>query len=272
MAILTLIVLGLLLIAWWLYGDTFKQRYYQQKERPLDQNQRRQLAYDMPLYPRLPKAQRDKLDTLMRAFLSRVEFIGCDGLVVSDRMRYLVAAQACLLLIGRDEPAYPNVHSVYLFEGDFINKMPQYLPGGIVDTQGKHLAGESWGNGRVLLSWQGCLRSAAHPFDGENLIVHEFAHQLDQAKGLATGAPLQRSMPDAARWQQVFREAFIRHCEATFHGHRGLIDPYGATNPAEFFAVVSGVYFEQGQALSEQEPAMYELLEHFYGINTRLWH
>ncbi|WP_115719104.1 M90 family metallopeptidase [Gallaecimonas mangrovi] len=272
MAIVTLVVLALLLIAWWLYGEQLKKRFYRRREKPLSETDRRQLATDMPLYLRLPAAQRQKLDGLMQAFLSRIDFIGCDGLTVTARMRHLVAAQACLLLLGRDEPAYPTVHSVYLFEGDFINKMPQHLPGGIVDMQGKHLAGESWGDGRVILSWQGCLRSAEHPFDGQNLVVHEFAHQLDQAKGFATGAPLQRSIPEAQQWQQVFSHAFRRHCEATFHGHRGLIDPYGATNPAEFFAVVSEVFFEQGQALYEHEPDMYQALEHFYGLNTRLWH
>lgn len=272
MAILTLLLLTALLIAWWLHGDKLRAAYYRRREKPLTDHQRRQLAKDMPLYPRLPLAQRRKLEGLMVSFLSRVDFIGCEGLAVTDRMRLLVSAQACLLLIGRDEPAYPTVHSVYLFEDSFVNKAPHYLPGGVVDTQGKHLAGESWEDGRVILSWAGCLHAAAQPFDGENLVVHEFAHQLDQAKGLATGAPLQQSLPDAKRWQATFQEAYQRHCLAVRGGFYGLIDPYGATDPAEFFAVLSELFFERGADLAEAEPDIYRLLVAFYGLDTRSWH
>ena len=272
MAIAVLLFIGAALISWWLYGERLKQAYFKGRERPLTDPQRRQLARDMPLYSRLPARQRQKLDALIVAFVSRVEFIGCAGLVVETRMRLLIAAQACLLLIGRDEPAYPNVHTVYLYPDDFINRQPQWLPGGVVDTQGKHLAGEAWRDGRVVLSWAGCLRSAAHPFDGENLVVHEFAHQLDQAKGAATGAPLQATQLQAQHWQQTFSEAFLRHQHAVAAGHHGLIDPYGATNPAEFFAVLSELFFERGAALAQTEPAVYSLLMVFYGLDTRHWH
>ncbi|WKE66811.1 zinc-dependent peptidase [Gallaecimonas kandeliae] len=271
MAITILVILCAALIAWWLYGDQWLARYYKRRERPLTAGQRRQLARDMPLYARLPSPMREKLEGLMMAFLSRVDFVGCEGLRVNSRMRLLVAAQACLLLLGRDEPAYPNVHTLYLYPEGYINAAPQRLAGGVIDPNGRHLAGESWHDGRVVLSWNDCLYSAAYPFDGTNLVIHEFAHQLDQAKGSATGAPLQGSLPQAKRWQAVFQAAFDRHCLAVARGEHGLIDPYGATNPAEFFAVVSEVFFERGLELAEAEPQMYEMLSAFYGLDTRHW-
>ncbi|WP_341501272.1 M90 family metallopeptidase [Gallaecimonas sp. GXIMD4217] len=271
MAIFTLLLAAALLIAWFLAGDKVLAAYYRSRERALGPTERAQLARDMPLFPALPEQLQHKLLGLVSQFLARTRFVGCAGLTVTERMKNLVAAQACLLLLGRDELAYPGVSTVYLYPDDFLTPHELHLPGGVVDVREKRLSGESWPDGRVVLSWASCKRSAANPFDGENLIFHEFAHQLDQAKGQATGAPLQASLDDARAWQQVFLESYDRHCRAVELGVNDLIDGYGAQSPVEFFAVVTEVFFEKAAALAEAEPRLYEQLRQFYGLDPRYW-
>jgi Mlc titration factor MtfA (ptsG expression regulator) len=124
------------------------------------------------------------------------------------------------------------------------------------------------------LSWQDCLEGAAHADDGRNVVIHEFAHQLDQESGPANGAPLHVSdAPDYSpqRWSQVFHASYAQLQHQARTGHVGLLDPYGAQDPAEFFAVASEVFFEQSAELRLEYPELYRELAGFYRVDPSSW-
>jgi Mlc titration factor MtfA (ptsG expression regulator) len=135
------------------------------------------------------------------------------------------------------------------------------------------LVGESWQQGQLILSWADVLAGAADPDDGHNVVIHEFAHQLDQENGPANGAPFLGRRDGHARWASTLGAAFERTCaEQLARGEPTLIDPYGASDPAEFFAVVSELFFERPQAaLARSHPALYAELSAYYRCDPRAW-
>ena len=141
---------------------------------------------------------------------------------------------------------------------------------GVLQEQRHALSGESWSQGQVILSWDDALAGAAKPNDGQNVVIHEFAHQLDQENGPANGAPL---LPrrDRAQWARVLSEGFAQLQGEVQRGEHGLFSHYGATNAAEFFAVVSEVFFEQALAMAAAHPAMYREFAQLYRIDPMSW-
>jgi MtfA peptidase len=151
------------------------------------------------------------------------------------------------------------------------------------------LAGESWSNGQVVLSWHDTLEGAAVPDDGNNVVIHEFAHQLDQEKGAANGAPTLSQRSHYRGWSQVlnaeyralqarirFRNEPVRY--STTEGatqeqvlEEPLFSDYGATDPAEFFAVVSEVFFERPACMAQEHAALYQELSRFYRLDPLSW-
>lgn len=265
--LLALVVLGGLLtptaLRRWRRAGTLAQ--------PFPARWRRALRRHVPYVAQLPAQRQLQLKRLMQVFLAEVPFIGCQGLQVSETMRVVVAAQACLLLLGRGRAGFEGLRQVLLYPGPFVVQRSERGDAGVLHEQRQVLAGESWSQGQVILSWPDCLDGAADPHDGRNVVIHEFAHQLDQETGAANGAPPQPLGDDPTRWAKVFQAAYTRLRRQTDAGVQGLISPYGATSPAEFFAVVSEVFFEQPQALARQEPAVYAELQAYYGVDPLAW-
>ena len=272
MALFLLLLMGLALLAWQL-GQPVARSWSRARLRaqPFPQPWRRILRRRVPLVARLPADQQLRLKGLIQVFLAEKPIIGCAGLRVTDEMRVTIAAQACLPLLGRTRDYYPGLRQVLLYPGAFVVDRPFNAPGGVVQEQRRALAGESWAQGQVLLSWQDVLQGGAVADDGRNVVVHEFAHQLDQVKGQANGAPPQPSRQDQARWTAVLQSAFERLRAQLAAGQAPLLDPYGATDPAEFFAVASEHFFEQGAALQAAEPALYAELARYYRVDTAAW-
>eukprot|EP01031_Cornospumella_fuschlensis_P037937 gene37939-46090_t len=134
----------------------------------------------------------------------------------------------------------------------------------VLSDQRRVLAGESWSQGQVLLAWDEVKRGAATPGDGHNVVIHEFAHQLDQAGGPANGAPALPTAEAYRRWSTVMQNEFDALRWRLARGEPGLIDPYAATDPAEFFAVISEVFFERPIELAAGHPALYAELSGYY--------
>jgi hypothetical protein len=133
------------------------------------------------------------------------------------------------------------------------------------------LAGESWQQGQVVLSWDEVLAGAADPHDGRNVVIHEFAHRLDQAGGSANGAPWMPGAQRRRQWADVFSREFTALQQRLARNEAGLIDAYAATNAAEFFAVTSELFFERPEALAAAHPRIHEQLRGFYGVDPRHW-
>jgi MtfA peptidase len=245
------------------------------QQQPFPAYWRKVLRKRVPLVARLPVDLQLQLKKHMQVFVAEKAFIGCAGLQVTDEMRVVVAAQACLLLLNRPlrgaSDYFAGVRQILMYPGAFVVNRSVTDAAGLQQDQRQTLAGESWSQGQVILSWQDALEGAADPRDGRNVVIHEFAHQLDQESGQANGAPLLRSRAAYRHWEQVFAQEFAHLQQRVAAGHGGLLSDYGATNPGEFFAVSSEVFFEQPQPLADQHPALFAQLRDFYAVNPLSW-
>ena len=246
-------------------------RRRQLAQQPFPAMWRAVLRQHWPYFKHMPANLQLQLKKRMQIFLAEKPIIGCGGLTVTEEMRVLIAAQACLLLLNRSQNRFEGVRQVLLYPGAFWVQRPISQEGGIQQEQRRALSGESWTQGQVILSWDDVLRGAASPDDGNNVVIHEFAHQLDQAKGAATGLPADISRWQRARWAAVMSGEYAAHQQRAAAGQVSLLSDYAVTDPAEFFAVASEVFFEQAEALSQQHPALYEQLSRYYRLNLLSW-
>jgi len=225
----------------------------------------------MPAFARLPADVQLQLKKHAQVLLAEKPFIGCAGLVVDDEMRVLIATQAALLLLNRRAGYFPNLRQVLVYPGAFVVDRTATDPGGLARDERRVLAGESWQQGQVILSWDDVLAGAADPDDGRNVVIHEFAHQLDQEGGRANGAPLLGRRERYARWAAVLGGEFAALQQRLARGDSGLIEAYAATDAAEFFAVVSELFFERPAALAAAHPALYGELKGYYRSDPLSW-
>jgi Mlc titration factor MtfA (ptsG expression regulator) len=207
----------------------------------------------------------------IQVFLAEKAFVGCAGLVITEEMRVTIAAQACLLILNRPTGYYPQLRQILVYPGAFRVNHSHADEAGVMQTQRRTLSGESWSHGQVVLSWNDTLEGAAITDDAYNVVIHEFAHQLDSEKGYTSGAPILEGPHRYERWSRVMQHAYDRLCEAVDRHEHTFLDPYAATDPAEFFAVVSEVFFEQPLDLAQEHPDIYEELSGFYRINPMSW-
>jgi MtfA peptidase len=228
----------------------------------------------VPHVRRLPAHLRRKLEQHILVFLAEKPFTGCAGLEVTDEVRVTIAAQACLLLLGRQNGGFPGLRQVLVYPGAFlVERFHPVVLGGVVlqSQEPRVLSGESWTHGQVVLSWQSVLEGAALPDDGRNVVIHEFAHQLDQEKGYANGAPWLGRTDRYPRWSRVMGEEYARLQYRAGVGEPSLFSAYGATNPAEFFAVASEVFFEQPREMAAMHPVLYGELAMLYRLDPAAW-
>jgi Mlc titration factor MtfA (ptsG expression regulator) len=219
----------------------------------------------------MPAAQRRRLERLVQQFLYQKKFVGCAGLELTDEMRVTIAGQACLLLLGRGEAVYPGLDTVLLYPGAFLVPRREVDAAGVVTERRQDLLGESWGDGRVVLSWEHVRRAGLAPEGAHNVVLHEFAHQLDSESGNTNGAPYLGSRASYRSWAEVLSRDYANLRAEAFFGEHGVLDHYGATSPAEFFAVATESYFEQPWRLAARHPALYEEFLKYYRVDPRDW-
>ena len=172
---------------------------------------RRILRQRVPAVARLPADLQRQLKQHLQVFLAENPFIGCAGQAITDELRVVIAAQACLLLLGQARPGYyPRLQQVLVYPGAFAVQALQPQAGGVVHEQRQVLAGQSWAQGQVVLGWAEVLAGAADPGDGRNVVLHEFAHQIDQDKGRADGRPWRPSAAQRRRWDTAMGDAFAQ--------------------------------------------------------------
>lgn len=257
------------LIGWILFSAWRTRQRASRFSEPFPPEWRSLLRHSVPLYQRMPSELRAKLEPVVRAFLHDVEFIGCNGLVVTDDMRLTVAAQACLLVVARDPHAYASLHSVLLYPEEFVVKETDQDDDGIVHEGESVLSGQSVDTSRIVLSWPDVLD---HGTDGEvyNVVLHEFAHYLDNAvDGMLTDTGSRREAFEA--WHQVLDTEYQSLCDAVDRDEETLIDPYGAESTIEFFAVATETFFERPLDMQHLHPALYAKLASFYGLSPATW-
>ncbi|WP_445777352.1 M90 family metallopeptidase [Shewanella sp.] len=271
-AIVVVIFISLLAIAWIASSEWRKQRKRQRiKSRPFPSHWRAILKARFPYFKAMPTDLQLQLKKHIQVFIEEKQFVGCNGFIINDEVKVTIAAQACLLLLNRHTDYYPNLKQILVYPTAFIVEKNHTDTAGVQSTKRNVLLGESWGNGKVILSWNSTIEGAANPFDGSNVVIHEFAHQLDQEDGSANGAPPLRDITAYRSWSHILGEEFkqLQHCAA--HHKPSLFSYYGATNPAEFFAVISESFFERPAEFYQQHQQLYQELSQFYQLNPIHW-
>ena len=218
----------------------------------------------MVLLQGLDAVQMAHLRELATWFLHAKAINGVQGLEATLTMRVTVAAQACLLILNLDIDYFDNWVEVILYPGAFRVNHEQRDASGLVHSETRDLTGESWLRGPVILSWDDVERDCRELLPGRNVVLHEFAHKLDGRNGANNGMPPLRRGMSRERWSADFSAAYRALCAQVEAGESTLIDPYAATNPAEFFAVTTEYFFTAPQVLEYCCPSVHRQLERFY--------
>ncbi|MDF1855989.1 M90 family metallopeptidase [Pseudooceanicola sp.] len=235
----------------------------------LSAEQRAIVETSVPLTRRLPTELRGKLDGKITLFLDQIEFIGCNGLEVTEDIELSIAAQACLLVVNTDT-WFSNLRTILVYPGAFKSRRKEQN-GYVVTERETVRTGESWARGPVILSWADAAQGAEDTADGHNVVFHEFAHQIDDLSGRTDGIPVLNRGQSLAEWHRVIGGAFHRHVGKVEHGHRAVFDAYGAVAPEEFFAVAVEVFFEQPTRLAHEEPEVYRQLAALFRLDPATW-
>lgn len=229
------------------------------------------LRRSLPIYKTMWPNQQRELRQLIKRFVDTKQFIGCAGQVIDDEVRITIAAHACLLLLNRPSHEYQDLRAVLVYPSGFKVKHDKQDEFGLV-THGEHfLIGESWSNGKVILAWDSVQQSVQNFADGHNVVLHEFAHQLDHESGVTNGAPLLYNKGAYGDWARIFSAEFMQLQQASATHHQTLIDAYGASNPAEFFAVVTETFYERPHELAVRHAELFDELKSYYQVDPREW-
>ncbi|TLD43377.1 MAG: Inner membrane protein [Candidatus Jettenia ecosi] len=219
---------------------------------------------NVPFYRYLPEADQCELHRHIQVFLAERHFEGCGGLQITDEIKVTISAQACLLLLHRDTDYYPTLKSILVYPSAYIARQSTSVGTGMILESTTIRLGESWQRGAVILSWDDVLQGAADIHDGHNVVLHEFAHQLDQEGGEAKGSPILERRSMYVAWARILGAEYVQLQKDVQDGHKSTLDDYGATNPAEFFAVATECFFEKALQLKKKHPELYEELKLYY--------
>jgi len=230
------------------------------------------LQVHMPPYEQMPVALRERLHGLIRIFVHEKRFVGCNGLEVTDRMRVVIAGHACLLIVNR--PGVPATHfydelrSILVYPTPFVVRETHHDEDGVVSEEEDVLSGQAWDASRIILSWEDMETDREI---GYNVVLHEFAHYLDLEDETMDGAPGLGGAAEYEEWSRVFQEEFDRLEDDVDAGRETLLDPYAASEPAEFFAVATETFFEQSVELKQWHPGLYEQMQRYYRLDPASW-
>ena len=230
------------------------------------------LRRNVPQFAWLTTLEQARLQDDLRIFIAEKSWEGCRGLVLTDEMRVTVAGYAMLIALKQAHDYYPNVESILIYPASYVVPGRQtFGPFGTVTETNDHRAGEAWSSDLpIVISWTDALEGARHTDDGYNIVIHEFTHKLDGRDGSSNGVPPLDSGPTAPsyeRWEQVMSARYNQLVALSHSGIHSVLNPYGATNAAEFFAVSTECFFERPAILAEALPDLYALLRDYYGFD-----
>jgi len=216
------------------------------------------------LYNRLPPEDKAELLRNILIFIAEKRLEGCGGLKITDEIKVIIAAQACILLLHRKTDYYPGLSSILVYPHAFIVHRAERLASGVV-AEGPHvLLGESWRRGSVVLSWDDVKHDAADIHDGHNVVFHEFAHQIDSSSGKGDSSAVLKTTSSYIAWARVLQKDYEKLRIAARLNHPAFLNKYGAVDPAEFFAVATEFFFEKPKELKLTHPDLYNELKRFY--------
>lgn len=225
------------------------------------------LQKNVRYYTRLSESDQAQLRERMRVFIAEKSWEGCGGLKLTDEIKVTVAAQACLMVLGFPDYCFDKVRTILVYPSAYLVPGSRRDRDGLVHDGPSPCIGQSWGGGTVVLSWEDVCKGARDAADGRNVVFHEFAHQLDMLDGEAGGMPPLPNRASERRWHEVIAEELARLGDDADHGRVTLLDHYGATDEAEFFAVATECFFERPVEMARRHPRLYEILHNFYRLD-----
>lgn len=231
---------------------------------------RRIIERNVPLYRRLPGSLKQELGGLINVFLGEKHFEGCGGLEITDEIKVTIAAQACILLLNRRTRYFAKLRTILVYPQTYVAKTISSGGGLVVEGRSVRL-GESWQSGPVVLAWDSVTGGTSNAADAQNVVIHEFAHQLDQEDGSADGAPILEHRSRYRAWAEVLSAEYEALQKKKKKHRRSVMSKYGATNPAEFFAVATETFFEKPRQMQKRHPELYAELKDYYKLDPAEW-
>ena len=216
-------------------------------------------------FHRLSASDRAELLGHIQVFLAEKRFEGCGGFAISDEVRVMIAAQACLLLLHRTTDYFPDLLTILVYPLTYTVDEKRQIGEHVWEEGSVGRLGETGRRmGSLVLSWDAVKHGAADPVDGKNVVLHEFAHQLDFENHAVDGVPELATREQQLTWSEIMRSEFASLRAADETGIPTLLDTYGATDPAEFFAVSVEAFFERPRALRGRHPKLYAELQRYF--------
>jgi len=271
MPLLFLITFILAIIAlWYLRDHLAAKRIEKLLNTPLDTDAIATLQKHVPIYTKLPQELRQELHGHINVFLANKQFYGNQGVNITDELRMVLAGNACLLLLQGTQRRFTGFSSIIIYPAAYVADDIRH--DGLVTSETKSVrAGESWMRGPVVLSWADVLKGSHNAEDGNNVVIHEFAHKLDEQSGHMNGLPVLNNKAHYKAWSKVLNEEFNALNTRAKKRHNKVLDAYGTVSPAEFFAVASESFFEKPALMHAKLPDLYLQLRTFYNIDPASW-
>ncbi len=226
------------------------------------------LRRNLPPYASLSIDERNSLHGCMNVMMATKHFEGCGGLELTEEIRVTICAHACMLLLNRKTRVYPKLRTILVYPSTYVSGRKGLFTD---ETPESVRLGESWDSGVVVLAWDSVKGGARNFDDGHNVTMHEFAHQLDQADGSADGAPRLEDHSCYRTWAQVLSREYKALQDRAEKGRKSVMNDYGATDPAEFFAVATETFFEKPEKMKEEHPDLYGELRRYYRTDPLNW-
>jgi len=248
-----------------IFGFLKERRRKRLRARPFPNEWLKIIKSSVAFFVRLSAADQAELLDHIQVFLAEKGFEGCAGLEITDEIRVTIAAQACLLLLHRRTDYFPWLLTILVYPSTYLVEENRPVEGPVWGEGKMSRLGETGRTmGSMVLAWDAVKSGAADPSDGKNVVLHEFAHQLDYENFAADGAPALATREQQMSWREVMRTEFASLRAADDTGIPTLLDTYGATNPAEFFAVSVEAFFERPSALCSRHPKFYAELQRYF--------
>ena len=247
-----------------------KRRRARLRRRPPPQGVEEILSRNVGLYALLPDDLREQLHGHMNVFLDEKQFLGLGGQEITADVAVTIAGTACMLLLNREPSYFPGFSSILVYPNVYEAEHVDY--DGVVETRKRsRRAGESWHRGPIVLAWRSVSHGAANAGDGYNVVLHEFAHKLDEENSGTNGQPVLHAAGHYQEWADVLGREYQLFSDRVSRRNNKVMDEYGLTSPAEFFAVATESFFEKAVGMQKRLPDLYEQLMKFYAVDPASW-